>query len=98
MMLVDNERAMSRAQAEPFMAKVRHAFRARGVAEQILDRLEVKLLCESAALVPLIKKQQASDGAIVNVRAGTYCLRRTDGGWKIAVISTYPPADYVKLD
>ena len=50
------------------------------------------MLGENVALVSFINKQQAKDDAIVNVRAGTYSLRRTDDGWKIAVISTYPPA------
>jgi len=58
----------------------------------------VKMLGENVALVSFIIKQQAKDGAVVNVSAGTYSLRRTDNGWKIAVISTYPPADFVKLD
>ena len=80
------------------MAKFRDDTRARGVAEQVLDRLEVKMLGESAALVSFINKQQAKDGSTLNVRAGTYFLRRPDDGWKITFISTYPPADFVKLD
>ena len=98
MMLVATGRAVSRAEAEPIMAKARDDFRAGGVAEQVLDRLEVKMLGESVALVSFINRQQGRDGTTVNVRAGTYSLRRTNDGWKIAVISTYPPADFVKLD
>lgn len=92
-----NGRAVSRAEAEPIMAQVRDAFRARGVVEQVLDRVEVKMLGESVALVSFINKQQLKDGT-VNVRAGTYSFRRTDDGWKIFVIGTYPPADFVNLD
>ena len=43
------------------------------------------MLGESVAPVSFINKQQAKEGAIVNVR-------------KIAVIGTYPPANFVKLD
>jgi hypothetical protein len=39
MMLVATGRAVSRAEAEPIMAKARDDFRAGGVAEQVLDRL-----------------------------------------------------------
>lgn len=91
-------RAVSRIEAEPIMAKFRDDARASGVAEQVLDRLDVKTLGENVALVSFVNKQQAKDGALLNVRAGTYFLRRTDDGWKITFISTYPPADYVKLD
>ena len=98
MMLVATGRAVSRTEAEPIMAKARDDFRAGGVAEQVLERMEVKILGESVALISFINRQKGKDGATVNVRAGTYSLRRTDDGWKIAVISTYPPADFVKLD
>ena len=98
MMLVATGRAVSRAEAEPIMAKARDEFHAGGVAEQVLDRLEVKMLGENVALVSFINRHQGKDGATLNVRAGTYSLRRTNDGWKIAVISTYPPADFVKLD
>jgi ketosteroid isomerase-like protein len=64
----------------------------------VLDRLEVKMLGKNIALVSFINRQQGKDRATVNVRAGTYTFRRTDDGWKIVVISTYPPADFVKLD
>lgn len=98
LMILATGGVMSRAEAEPFMAKVRDGFRAAGVAEQILDRVEVKALGENAALMSFINRQQAKDGTTVSVRAGTYAFRRTNDGWKIAVISVYPPADFVRLD
>lgn len=97
-MFASSGAAVSRAEVLVIVAQLREDFRARGVAAQVLDRVEVKMLGEGVAFVSFIIKQQAKDGAIVNVRAGTYSLRKTDEGWKIAFISVYPPADFVKLD
>jgi ketosteroid isomerase-like protein len=98
LMLVATSRAVNRAEAEVIMGKIRDDLQARGIAEFVFDRLEVKMVGENVALVSFIIKQQTKDGVVVNVSAGTYSLRRADSGWKIAVISTYPPADFVKLD
>lgn len=62
-MMLAGGRAVSRAEAEPTMAKFRDDTRARGVTEQVLDRLEVKMLGVTVALVSFINKQKAADGA-----------------------------------
>jgi ketosteroid isomerase-like protein len=98
MMLIFANRSVTRAEAEQIMDKGRDIGRSRGIADAVLDRLEVKMVGDGVALVSWLARRVTKDGAVVETAAGTYYFRKTDDGWKIAVISTYPPADFVKLD
>ena len=98
MMLMPAARVVTLAEAEALVERVRDNGRSRGIAEAVLERLEVKMVGEGVALVSWLGKRLTKDGAVVEVLAGTYYLRKTDNGWKIAVIHAFPPTDFVKLD
>jgi ketosteroid isomerase-like protein len=97
-MLLPFGRILTSAEAGPYMERVRENWRSRGMAETVLERLEVKMVGDNGALVSFIGKRQNKEGAFVEGNAGIYSLRKIDNGWKIAVIHTFPTADFVKLD
>ena len=98
MMLASSGRVVTRAEAEPIIERARENGRSRGIADAVLDRVEVKMVGNGVALVSWLAKRVTKDGTVVETVAGTYYLRKTDDGWKIAVIHAFPSADYVKLD
>ena len=98
MMLMPAGRVVTRAEAEQIMERNRENARSRGAVEGVLERVEVKVVGDGVALVSYIAKRLTKDGAVVQDFAGTYYLRKTNDGWKIAVLHAFPSADYVKLD
>jgi len=86
------------AETEQWAAKFVAAQRARGIVEIVQDRLEVKLLGQNSAIASSIVQRRNKDGAVMEVGAGSYLLRKSSKGWKIAAIMAYPPADFVKLE
>jgi ketosteroid isomerase-like protein len=98
MMDLPSGRAMTRAEAEPIMERVRENRRSRGIVKEMLELVEVKIVGEGIALLSFINKRLTKDDAVVETSAGTYYLKKTDDGWKIAVLYIFPVADYVKLD
>jgi ketosteroid isomerase-like protein len=98
MMFAGSGRVVTRAEAEQMMDKGREIGRSRGIADAVLDRLEVKMAGDGVALVSWRSKRVTKDGAVVETAAGTYYFRKTDDGWKISVVHAFPAADYVKLD
>ena len=98
MMVIFANRSVTRAEAEQMMEKLRENGRSRGIADAVLDLLEVKMVGNGVALLSWLSKRVTKDGAVVETAAGTYYLRKTDDGWKIAVQYIFPVADYVKLD
>ena len=97
-MIIPIGKVMTLAEVGPWVEATRETARSRGIVEGVTERLEVKFLGDSVALVSFLTKRLNKDRAPVQVFAGTYYLRKTDDGWKIAVLHAFPPADYVKLD
>jgi ketosteroid isomerase-like protein len=98
MMLMPAARVVTSAEVETWVERIRENGRSRGIADAVLERLEVKMVGDGVALVSFIYKRLTKEGAVVETGAGTYYLRKTDGGWKIAVIHAFPVTDFVKLD
>jgi hypothetical protein len=58
----------------------------------------VKLVGKSVALVSYSGDRSTKDGTVLEKAAGSFFLRKTDAGWKIAASVAYPPDDFIKLD
>ena len=57
-----------------------------------------RMLGNDTGMVSYIGERQAKDGKVLQTVAGSFFLRRTDGGWKIIAGVSYAPEDYIKLD
>lgn len=67
------------------------------------DRFNVKqlsgrMLGKDTGMVSYVGERQTKDGKVLATVAGSFFLRRADGGWKIVAGISYPPEDYIKLD
>jgi len=99
MMITNVGKVMSTtAEAEERATEFVAEQRARGIVEIFQERLEVKLLGPSMAIVSSIVQRRNKDGAALEVGGGSYLLRKSNNGWKITAITAYPPADFVKLE
>lgn len=99
MMLAGISKVLSTTtEAEEWAAKFIAEQRARGIAEIVQDRLEVKLLGQNTAIVSSMVQRRNKEGAVLELGAASYLLRKSGEGWKIAAITAYPPADFVKLE
>ena len=70
---------------------MRTALQARHYARSERGDLQVKLLSDQTALVSTRVVRYATDGKELEQFGATYLFRRTEGGWKIAVITIHDP-------
>src|SRR5262245_51282032 len=99
MMLLGIGKVLStRAEQEAWVQTTLSEFQSRVVADLDLDQFAVKLRGQNVALVPAVSQRRAKDGVVLDAVAASYVLRRSETGWKIAAVASYPPADFVKLD
>ena len=49
-------------------------------------------------MVSYLGERQTKDDKVLQTIAGSFFLKRTDAGWKIAAGISYPPEDFIKLD
>ena len=80
-------------ETETWIDEVRSGMQSRGVADVVMDQLNVKLLDQGVALLSTIYRRRAEDGSVLEGAASSYILRKSDQGWKIAVVTAHPPAE-----
>src|SRR5262245_2924863 len=73
------------ADVEALLTQVMEGLKARSYARSELTELHVKRMSENTALVSVSRVRYKSDGQELERLGETYTLRRTEGGWKIAV-------------
>jgi ketosteroid isomerase-like protein len=73
------------ADVEALLTEVMEGLKARSYARSELMDLRVKQMSGNTALVSVSRVRYATDGRELEQSGETYTLRRTEGGWKIAV-------------
>jgi ketosteroid isomerase-like protein len=73
------------ADVEALLTEVMEGLKARSYARSELMDLRVKQMSGNTALVSVSRVRYAADGRELEQSGETYTLRRTEGGWKIAV-------------
>jgi ketosteroid isomerase-like protein len=86
------------ADTEAWLGELRGAMKSRGVADVVIEELNVKMLGENIALLSSTYRRRAQDGSPLENGASSYFLRKSDNRWKIAAVAAHPPADLIKLD
>ena len=69
-----------------------------GYSHSELLEVHVRLLGTAVALVSSVFKRYKTDGAELATLGATYLLRKTDGVWKIAVLTGHPAKDVIRVD
>ena len=76
---------------EALLTQVMEGLKARSYARSELTELHVKQMSGHTALVSVNRVRYATDGREMERLGETYTLRRTEGGWKIAVAMIHDP-------
>ena len=79
------------ADVEALLTQVMEGLKARGYARSELMDLHVKQMSANTDLVSVSRVRYATDGRELERFGETYTLRRTEGGWKIAVAMIHDP-------
>jgi ketosteroid isomerase-like protein len=79
------------ADVEALLAQVMEGLKARSYARSELMDFHVKQMSGNTALVSVSRVRYATDGRELERLGETYTLRRTEGGWKIAVAMIHDP-------
>jgi len=79
------------ADVEALLTQVMESLKARSYARSELTELDVKQMSGNTALVSVSRIRYATDGRELERVGETYTLRRTEGGWKIAVAMIHDP-------
>ena len=79
------------ADVEALLTQVMEGLKARSYARSELTDLHVHQMSENTALVSVSRVRYKSDGQELERLGETYTLRRTEGGWKIAVAMIHDP-------
>lgn len=87
----------TRAQAEGLVAEARRNL-PKDYDRFNVKQLSAKMLGKDFAMVSYVGERQAKDNKTLQTVAGSFFLKRTDAGWKIAAGISYPPEDFIKLD
>jgi ketosteroid isomerase-like protein len=83
---------------EGFFGGVIGDLRERGYSHSTRSELHVKLLDQTTTLVSAVFVRHKTDGSELETIAATYLLRKTEGEWKIAVLTPHPPANVIRAD
>jgi ketosteroid isomerase-like protein len=86
------------ADVETFYGKARQDLKERGYSHSKLSEVHVRLLGTTVALVSSLFTRYKTDGSELATLGATYLLRKTDGVWKIAVITVHPAKDVIRAD
>jgi ketosteroid isomerase-like protein len=79
------------ADVEALLIQVMEGLKARSYVRSELMDLHVKQMSGNSALVSVSGVRYKTDGQELERFGGTYTLRRTEGGWKIAVAMIHDP-------
>jgi ketosteroid isomerase-like protein len=86
------------SEIEAFYAGVLRDLRERGYSHSTWSELQVKLLDQTIALASAVVVRHKTDGSELETIGVTYLLRKTEGEWKIAVVTRHPPANVIRAD
>jgi ketosteroid isomerase-like protein len=86
------------ADVETFYRAVLQGLKERGYSHSKLLEVNVRLLGTGVALVSIVTKRYKTDGSELETLGFTYLFRKTEGVWKIAVITGHPPKDVIRAD
>ena len=86
------------ADVEKFFGAARQDLKERGYSHSELLEVHVRLLGATVALVSSLFTRYKTDGSVLATLGATYVLRKTDGVWKIAVITVHPAKDVIRAD
>src|SRR4030042_687825 len=73
------------AEVEAYFARIMGRLKARGYARTEIKELHMKQMSDGTALLGGNLVRYKTDGEELGRLGATYTLRKTDGGWKIAV-------------
>jgi ketosteroid isomerase-like protein len=79
------------ADVEALLTQVMEGLKTRDFARSELMDLHVKQMSVSTAIVSVSRVRYATDGRELERLGETYTLRRTEGGWKVAVAMVHDP-------
>jgi ketosteroid isomerase-like protein len=79
------------ADVETLLTQVMEGLKARSYARSELMDFHVKQMSGNTALVSVSRVRYATDGRELERLGETYTLRKTEGGWKIAVAMIHDP-------
>jgi ketosteroid isomerase-like protein len=79
------------ADVEALLTQVMEGLKARGYARSEVMDLHVKQMSGNTAFVSVSRVRYATDGRELERVEETYTLRRTEGGWKIALAMIHDP-------
>ena len=96
-MQIGTGKVLNSAEAEKAMGDLRKSL-PKEYEHYSYKQLSAKMLGKDFAMVSYVGERQTKDNKVLQTVAGSFFLRRTDAGWKIAAGISYPPEDYIKLD
>jgi ketosteroid isomerase-like protein len=86
------------ADVETFYGAARQDLKERGYSHSKLLEVHVRLLGTTVALVSALFTRYKTDGSELATLGATYLLHKTDGVWKISVITVHPAKDVIRAD
>jgi hypothetical protein len=86
------------SEIEAFYGGVLRDLREWGYSHSTRSELHVKLLDQTIAFVSAVFVRHKTDGSELETIGVTYVVRKTEGEWKIAVLTRHPPANVIRAD
>jgi ketosteroid isomerase-like protein len=86
------------ADVETFYGTVRQDLRERGYSYSKVLEVHVRLLGTGVALLSYVVTRYKTDDSELATFGGTYLFRKTEGVWKLAVITVHPAKDVIRAD
>ncbi len=86
------------ADVETFYRAVLQGLKERGYSHSKLSEVNVRLLGTGVALVSIVTTRYKTDGSELETLGVTYLFRKTEGIWKLAVLTVHPPKDVIRTD
>ena len=89
---------VTRADLDSWLKPGFAALKERGYARSEWPQLNVKLLSNGVAIASALIVRYKTDGQEMERVGATYLLRKTDDGWKVAVLAAHDASNVPKLD
>jgi ketosteroid isomerase-like protein len=86
------------ADVETSYGTVRQGLEEQGYSHSKVLETHVRLLGTGVALLTYVVTRYKTDGSELATFGGTYLFRKTDDGWKLAVITVHPAKDVIRVD
>jgi hypothetical protein len=86
------------AEIEAFYGGIQRDLRARDYSHSTVSELHIKLLDQTTALASGVFVRHKMDGSELETIGATCLLLKTEGEWKIGVVTRNPPANVIRAD